>query len=416
MIWSFNMKRSSLKSNTIFLYILTASNNLFSFVTIPYLTRVLEAESYGLIGFGMAFSTYIQLILDFGFILSATGSVSSANGDLYKISEVFTCVTICKLLLALLTGLLLIPILLYINVFNSTPLFYFLYYIYVVINSLVPDYVYRGLENMSIVTIRTVLIKLFFLIGVFTFVKAPKNYILVPLFYLLGSLFAVVTVFFHLKIKVKVWFIPVKITTIIKTIRDSSNYFISRIASTFYSSLNMLVLGTLFPGAAIVGYYSATNNAIQAGRSLASPLADSLYPYMIRTKNNSMLERIALIGEGILTIGCIIGWIYAPELCNWFFGSGYEYSALLLRIQIPVVPIALASYLFGFPALTPFGKQKVANLSVCVGAVLQVFILLILYTSRNLDAVTISYATVITELSVLVIRLFAYIKVRKNYI
>ena len=83
------MKNKLLLKNTVMLYILTFSNYLFSFITVPYQTRILGPEIYGDLGFAMSFATYIQLFLDFGFILSSTEEVARHRDDKEELNEFY---------------------------------------------------------------------------------------------------------------------------------------------------------------------------------------------------------------------------------------------------------------------------------------------------------------------------------------
>ena len=87
-------------SNTIFLYILTFSSQFFSFLTVPYLTRVLGPSVYGKVGIAVAYMAYVQIILDFGFILSATQKVVENRDDINKLGKILTAVTCVKLTLS----------------------------------------------------------------------------------------------------------------------------------------------------------------------------------------------------------------------------------------------------------------------------------------------------------------------------
>ena len=70
-----NDSTGTLAKNTGMLFLLTISNYVFNFITIPYQTRVLEPSIYGNIGFAMSVMSYFQLLTDFGFLLSATGQM-----------------------------------------------------------------------------------------------------------------------------------------------------------------------------------------------------------------------------------------------------------------------------------------------------------------------------------------------------
>lgn len=403
------MADRKLAGNTLALYILTATSYLFSFVTLPYLTRVLGPEVYGRIGFGTAFYNYAYLFIDFGFILSATAEVARAERDMGKISVAMTAASMAKIVLTLACGAVLAVLCLLVPQFGEDPLLYFLYLLYASANALIPDFVYRGLEDMKMVTIGTLVVKTVFLVGVFVLVRDSSQYMLVPLLYFLGSAVADAFLLLHLSRKYSIRLCRVGVSEVWRSMRESAQYFVSRVASTFYTSLNTMVLGFVAPGSAELGRFTACNNAVNAGKGLSSPIADSMFPYMIRTKNYKLLAKVILVGECALVPLCVIAGIIAPDLCEWFFGQGYRESGNLLRVLIVLVPIALASYMLGFPALTPMGKSGAANSSVVAGAAIQVVLLLVLWGIGQLNAMGICYATVITETAVLAIRAAAFV-------
>ena len=100
----FNIKAQDkiLFSNTVFLYILTFSSQFFSFLTVPYLTRVLGPSVYGKVGIAVAYMAYVQIILDFGFILSATQRVVENRDDNNKLGQILTAVTVVKVVLSII--------------------------------------------------------------------------------------------------------------------------------------------------------------------------------------------------------------------------------------------------------------------------------------------------------------------------
>lgn len=405
----------SLFKNTIMLYILALSNYFFGFISVPYLTRVLGPEVFGKIGFATAFSIYIQLVLDFGFILSATANIANNKNDNVKLSKIITAVTLCKLILIFICCIIVFFILFTIQKFNNDIILYVLFFFYVSVNSLLPDFLYRGLEKMTIITVRTVIVKMFFTICIFIFVKEAAHYILVPFFYLLGSIGAIIAVFTHVNHKLELSFVRINIKEIKEAFTTSAPFFVSRIASSVYSTTNTIILGFIYPVGNMVGFYSASEKLITTGKSAIIPVSDSLYPYMVRTKNYKLMKNIILIGETILIIGCVIVGIFAPQVCVLLFGSEYMEAANVLRCLLPLIVIALPSYLLGYPALTPLGLVKYANISVVIGSMFQLAILIILYINNLLNIYSVIILTCITELIVLSIRIsVVFIGLKKN--
>ena len=175
------IKKNKLLENTFMLYLLTFSNYFFNLITVPLQTRVLGPEIFGRIGFCLAVSTYFRLLYDFGFLLSATESVSKHYDDKDYVSKIFTSVNIVKLILVIISIIPFIILMLTVNIFKNDPILFILYFMYVVIDSFEPDFLYRGYEQMKAITIRNVLIKLFFTIMIFVFLKSSNDYMIIPI-------------------------------------------------------------------------------------------------------------------------------------------------------------------------------------------------------------------------------------------
>ena len=67
-------------------------------VTVPYQTRIMGAEIFGKLNVAAAIMMYFQLLMDFGFILSAVAKISRHRDDPQVLSKVLTCVTWAKAL------------------------------------------------------------------------------------------------------------------------------------------------------------------------------------------------------------------------------------------------------------------------------------------------------------------------------
>ena len=59
--------KNKIVKNTMYLYLITAVKMVFPLLTLPYLTRILSVEMYGVVTYAKAYTSYVQLVLDFGF-------------------------------------------------------------------------------------------------------------------------------------------------------------------------------------------------------------------------------------------------------------------------------------------------------------------------------------------------------------
>ncbi len=405
-------KNGKFASNTIFLLLLTFSNYLFNFLTFPYLTRILGPAVFGNIGFATSVMTYFQLVLEFGFLLSATEDIAKNREDKKHISKIFTSVTCCKIFLVLASLTVLLVLCAFVDRFKSDPALFILYFIAYAVFAFIPDYLYRGIENMKAITVRSVLIKMFSTVMIFVFLKDVTQYYLVPVFTGIGNLFAVIFVLLHVH-KLGYGFVKVKISDVLTALKRSSYYFISRIASAVYTATNTMILGFTFgDGSVLVGHYSTAEKGISVAKQAISPITDSLYPHMVKHRNFKLVKKLLLLGMPVLFIGCAVVMIIANPLCAFVFGEEYYDAGNYLRLLAPVVFFSYPGMIFGFPMLTPMGLSKHANLSVIFGAVLQLVMIAVIYFTVGISPVNICIATCITEAFTCIYRVIVVVKNR----
>lgn len=406
----------NLKNNTIMLYLLTFSNYFFALATIPYQTRVLKPEIYGLVGFAMAVMMYFQLVIDFGFVLSATQHVAENHNDIIKLRKITTSVLLSKIFLSVVCLFALWMIDLYTGILKNEILLFVLFYLHTVFNSLIPDYLYRGLEKMKIITVRTVAMKAFFTVMILLFLEDSSQYYLIPLFYLLGSFSAVAWSYYDIYKRFGIYFVNVEFKDVLDEIKESFPFFISRIATTVYGASNVLILKSVYPSNIEIGYYTSADKMVSVARSAASPIADSLYPYMVKNKDYEMIIKLLIRIMPIIVIGCTALWFYSIPICLFIFGPEYVEAGIVLKYMIPLMIIALPTYVLGFPSLVPLGLSRIANMSNVIGAVVQIVGLIILFLLDVADIYNICLLTNFSEFSILLIRACAVVYgTKSNY-
>lgn len=410
---SLSSKKGVLLKNTFMLYILQFSNYFLSLVAVPYESRVLSPVNYGKLGVAAAIMVYFQLVIDFGFLLSATEEVSRRRDDKEAVSKILIAVTISKLFLAGISAVVLLILCRAIPGWRADTGFYFLYFIATVLTSLMPDYLYRGLEKMTAITVRSVLIKAFFTAAIFAFLKQPGDYYVVPLLNIIGNGAALLGVYIHLYRHLHIRFGRVSRQDVFSRFRSSITFFYSRIASTAYTAANTIILDLISAGGAAVGFYTSADKLITTAKNGLSPISDSLYPYMTANRDFKLVKKVLTIMMPLIILGCTVVFIFAEPLCTWFFGADYAETGKVLRAMLPVVVVILPSYILGFPTLTAMGLTKYANYSVVFGSVLHVLNLCVLYFTGHLNMVSLGILVSVAESAILMFRI-AVILTHKN--
>ena len=400
------MKRTgNLIKNTVMLYILQFSSYFFSFITVPYQTRVLGPEVYGVVGFATAVMVYFQLFLDFGFMLSATEDISKHREDKAYIEKKLTSITVLKCFLTGISAIVMAALCLFVPKFRADPTLYLLYFAAYAANAFLPDFLYRGIEKMTAITGRTVAIRAFFAVMIFVFLRTKEQVLMIPLLLLIGNIGAVAGAFLHIRRALGYRFRRVCRAEVLADLRRSLFFFVSRIATTVYSAANTVILGFVDTTGTATGCYASADKVLTTAKSGMSPIADSLYPYMVKHRDFKLVKKLLLFAMPVIAAGCAVVFIFAKPLCVLAFGEEFAGAAPILQAFVPAVAAILPSYVLGFPTLGAMGRSADANRSVLVGTVVHIVGLGILFAVGKPEAVYFAAMTSVSEWAILICRI-----------
>lgn len=403
-------KARKLASNTLMLSILSFSGYFLALVTLPYQSRILGPELFGMVSFAMAFGIYFQLVIDFGFTLSATEQVAKHLHDKDRVSKIVSAVTWNKVFIALLSLCALLLLCVWVKPFNQDPLLYFFFAMSYIFIALIPDYLYRGMENMKAITVRTVAIRAVSIGLIFIFLRGPSDYYAVPVSMMLGNMAAFGYTLWDIHRK-EIRLTRVSFREFSDTLKQSSLFFYSRIATNIYSASNTFVLGLVYsPASHAVGFFTSADKLTSAAKFSLTPLVDSLYPHMVKNKDFRLVKKILLVFVPIITVICTIVWIFAYDICAIIFGPDFRGAGEYLRWLLLTAVVAFPSMVLGYPTLSPMGLARFANLSVIGASVVHITQLLLLFATGRLTVVTVCIATIITESIALLLRVIAVLK------
>ena len=402
--------KSKLLKNTIYLYMLTVIKILFPLITSPYLTRILTVDNFGVVAYVKAYVSYVQLLIDFGFILSATKSIVNVKDDKTAVGILTGNAIVEKSILAVIAMIITAITSCFTPILGQNKLFVWLYFLSCAVTILIPDYLYRGLERMEYAAIPLVLSKVAVIIFTFLFVKGDNDILLIPTFEIIGNLIAgFVSLAFLKKLEIrirvqnfKVWF---------RDIKESSVYFFSNFATTFFGALTTLVVG-FYMNKTDIAHWALCMQIVSAAKAMYSPVANSLYPYMIINKDLKLVRKVALIFTVPLALGVIIVLFFGEQVMVTIGGEGYSYAGYILKYLLPVLITSFYSMLYGWPILGVIGKEKETTISTVSAAVIQVVGIAGLVFSNSFNLISLAICCGVSELALLIVRLWILYKNR----
>lgn len=397
-------KNSQLKRNTLYLYAATIVKLIGPLITLPYLTRVLSVETYGYVSFVKSYATYVQLLLDFGFLLSATKDIALAAGDSEKIGKVAGNTVLEKAIIAVAGAFITALLCSALPLLNTVPLFTWLYYLSCVSTILILDFLYRGLQRMEYAAIPLIIAKVIVVVFTIVFVGSDDDLLLIPAFDLMGNACAgISSLVFLRKVGVRPSFSSLSVW--FRDLKESGVYFLSNFATSFFGALTTFIVG-IYMEMSQVAFWSLCMTGVSAAKAIYAPLGNSIYPYMVESRDLALANRIARRGAVPLAAVSFVVIFFGDDIMSLVGGESYAPAGEVLTLLMPVMIFSFYSMLYGWPVLGVFGSSREVTLTTIGAAILQIACIALAIAAGQFNLTTLALCCGLSELFLLVSRLF----------
>jgi len=345
-----------------YLIALQGINYIAPLLVLPYLIMVLGAEKFGYIGFSLAVTQYLMLLVDFGFNFTATKRIALAKDNQAELNRIFTSTLYAKIGLLAVSFLALLAV-------SQVPQFavyrqtMFVMFLTVVGNAFLFVWLFQGLGQIRFIAIFNAIAKLSILPLTFVFVKSEGDYLVAAFLQSSVSIFAMlVSVVYVVK---KKW---VKIDTfvrknVISALKESFPIFLSGAATSVYTASFVLVLG-YFAVAEAVGQYSAAERIMRGFCWLIFiPVSQAFFPKISALSQSApneakrLIKKLALIvGAAMLIVFFVL--FFLSDYLMLFLKDDFEGIDLIFRIMA-IVPFFVAlGGVFGQLGLLALGDER----------------------------------------------------------
>ncbi len=355
--------RHRLVKNTAALFIVQISTYAAPMLVLPYLSRVLSTDHFGLIAFATSFNWYFMSLVDYGFNLTATRRIAIHRDDPAEISRIFSSVMAAKVLLTVLGFALMLSVVMATPKLRPNLALFCISYLLVVGDLLFPLWLFQGLQKMENLVWRDLSAKLTSLCLIFAFVHRDADYLRAAAFQSGSMALAGVVGLWAVFASTPVRWIAPKMSEVGSALVEGWPVFLSLAAGTLTSSTDVLILG-LRSGPTDVAYYSNAYRLIVALRMLVSPVVTALYPYISHMAFNSRENAIAFLRKYSLVLaapfflGGVVLLVGASPIVRLLFSAKYLPTVPLLRIMAfsPFLLALQTSYSTFY--MLGFGYQK----------------------------------------------------------
>lgn len=407
------MKNKNIVNNTIMLMIFNIAKIVFPFITLPYLTRILTTDSYGIVAYVKTVMSYMQIFVDFGFVLSATKDIVKCREDKNEMERVIGDTMVARVILGGLGFIVVLILSLALPILRTNILYTMLSYVAVFLSIFLMDFLFRGLERMHVITIRFIVMKIISTILTFVLIKSDQNLILIPILDIVSTLVAILMVWYEIgKMQLKLKFSGMK--KVISTLKDSFVYFLSNVAATSLNALSTIIIG-IYTSPTEVAYWSLCMQIIGSITACYNPISDGIYPEMIKTKNTAIIKKVLKIFMPIVLAGCIFSYFFANIGFMILGGEKYSNAVPVFRLLIPTLFFGFPAIIFGWPALGAIGKAKETTTTTIIAISVYIIFVIGLIVTKSFTITNIAIGRSITEMVLFGTRYLFYKKYKSLF-
>lgn len=396
----------SIAKNALFNLFYKGLSIVFPLITVTYASRVLLAHGIGQV-------SYAQSIVAYFVIFASLGIPNYGIREIAKISDKKQLnITFSNLFLlnALITT---ICVIVYYTLISNVSYFYTeiklfkVVGIYIILNYFNIDWFYQGKEEYGYIAIRSFVVKIFFTILLFLFIKQPSDYVKYALLYYAAVGGNYIFNFIHLRKYLRFDFSQLELIYHLKPILI---FFSATVAVELYQQLDVTLLG-LFAEKRNVGYYYNSNKIMRVLANSLIAIGAVILPRISRYFKECKITDIMALTTKLSTILIFVSipfamgmFVMADYLVIILFGNDFIPAIPTLRIlSLQIFILALIGGLTT-PVLLSTNREK-KYFYTAVGAAFVSFslnLLLIPFFKHNGAAIT----AVITQMFILCMQIW----------
>jgi O-antigen/teichoic acid export membrane protein len=364
-----------IKKNLLYNSLLSVSQILFPLILFPYTFRILEPRGIGLISFAESLTQYLISFAAIGIPIYGIIETAKVRHDKAKLERFFAEMVLIQLLITCFILVFFICCIFYIPKLAENKWLYFISCGILFLNTFTVEWFFQGIEQFRYITLRTILIRMLFVVGVFLFVRKKEDVLLYYCLTFVVALLNSLINFTYANRVVRFHFVGLALKRHLKPL---VYIFLSNVAVSVYILLDTVILGFLANDEA-VGYYSTSIKISKIPLAFVNALSMALIPrisasfssgdhaYVQNLVQKSFAYVVILsvpIGVGLLCL--------APEVIQLLANDKFAPAIPVIRVLSPLTLVIGLSGIFGTQMLISMGKERLTLIAVTMGMILSV--------------------------------------------
>lgn len=361
-----------LKKNILYSGILSTSVYVFQFITYPYVARVLGVTNIGICNYVQSIVQYFTLFAMLGISTLGVREIAKCNGDRTKLDDTFSKLFTINFALTIVALIAYCIAVLTVSKFAPYKELLWIGASQILFNIFTVEWLFKGVEDFRFITLRTLFVRLLYVVCIFIFVHKESDYTVYFIIYS-GMIFANALINWNYRRKF-VSFAVKSYREVKKYLRPLTFLGSQLILTSIYTTFSVFFLGWCC-GDDQVGYYTTATKIQAVIISLYSaftvvmmPRISSLLESGNKEEVNKLVNKsIKLLIAFVFPCVCFVEF-YAEEIVLLISGSGYELAVTPLRIVTPLLLIIGLEQIFIVQLLMPMSADRQVFINSCIGA------------------------------------------------
>ena len=401
-----SVKHNTFYKNTLWQYGLQILKYLFPLLLIPYLTRILGTEGYAVYAYVLSFMGVVQTIADFGFTLSGTKKVVDLRGDTAALSRLVGAITVARLMLLCGLFFCVMVVTRFIPIMAENTVYVIWAFFATAGRTVLPDFIFQGNERMGPLTTRYFASKGVQVALTILLVRGPGDLILVAVADVLSEIVDIAWSYHAQKRMFGVGIARPTFKESFEELRVSAIYCVSNVSSSLFSGFTTVIIGLAITSKTDIAFWSLTLTTVNAVQSLYTPIANSLYPHMIKNRDFGFARKLALVALPVLVLGIVAYCALSKPIMLVLGGPEYVGGAHVMWMISPIFIFSFYGILIGWPVLGAMGHVKELTVSTLFTGIVNVVSLLALYLAGLITLDVICVARWGCDALLLLVRVF----------
>ena len=234
-------KEISIKKNFILNVLLTLSGIIFPFISFPYVSDVLGPEGTGKVDFATSVVAYFALFAQLGIPTYGIKICAKVREDKKLLSKTVAELLMINVFMTAVAFIVFFPALYLIPKLAAERILLVIVSSTMLFNAVGIEYLYKGLEQYSYITKRSIAFKFIALVSMFLLIKSESDYVVYGAITIFASSASNIMNFIHSRKYVS--FNSLGKLNFRRHIRPVSLYFAMSCATTIYLNLDRVMLG-----------------------------------------------------------------------------------------------------------------------------------------------------------------------------